>query len=189
MDSNNNVPSKMDSQEPPKKKHKPYDGIHNFLIPVDPIEALKFCVPDLVYKMIINSVHDSCDSPVFTVVADYNKKQFKGIHSDFSQAKLKTAQKILDAYIKDMFFTRRSAAQVGDLTGKIHTVPKKGENPLVCIVGWQTISTFKKQKERPIYVFFQLNPSSIRNKIKFMGGNKKNKIPWTAKGYIIVQIF
>ncbi len=60
-------------------------------------------VQESVSTVLNSDVHGSCDSPVFTVVADYNKKQFKGMHPDSSQAKLKTAQKILDAYIKDIF--------------------------------------------------------------------------------------
>lgn len=185
----NNKSSKMDSTEPPLKKQKPDDTIYDLLIPVDPIEALKFCMPHLIYKT-TSSMHDSCGSPVFTVVADYNKKAFKGMHPDSSQAKLKTAQKILDAYIKHIFFTKSTAALGGDLTGKIHTVPKKGIEPLVCIVGQQTISTFKERKERPVYAFFQLHSSFITNKIKFIQGSKGNKIPWTAKGiYCTSAIF
>jgi len=113
---------------------------------------------------------------VHTVVADYNKKPFKGMHPDPDQARLKTAQKILDAYIKFSF--RKKPAQViaaNNFKGKLHKVSdNKGRYENTYIVGQQTIYSFKKQKERLVYTFFELHP---RIKINLI-----HRISWTATG-------
>jgi len=166
----------MDTSQPPKKKQNYGDTIHNILVPVDPIEALNLCVPSLVFKT-TSSVQNSYDSPVYTVVADYNEKTFKGMHPDCDQAMLKTAQKILSAYIKHIFTLKSTA----DFIGKVHKIKKPGSDPLVCIVGRQTISTFKKKKERPVYAFFQLDPSLVKIK-RIREGKPVTSRSWTATG-------
>lgn len=168
----------MDTSQPLKKKQKYDDTIYDLLVPVDPIDGLNLCLPDLVFKTTSSMLGDSCDSPVYTVEADYNKKTFKGMHPDRDQAMLKTAQKILSAYIK-YIFTLKSTA---DFIGKLHKIKKPGDDPVVCIVGRQTISTFKKQKERPVYAFFQLDPSIVKIKRIRERGKPVNTRSWTATG-------
>lgn len=175
----------MDTTQPQNKKQNYDDIIYDLLVPVDPIDALDFCMPLLVFKT-SSSLHDSCDSPVFTVEAKYRKKTFKGMHPDGYQALLKTAHKVLDAYIKHIFTSKNRA----DFLGKIYKIPKKGKEPLIFIIGRQTIFTFKQQKECSVYSFFQLHPSIKIKVIPLKSVKPATVSSWIATGRpILLCIF
>jgi len=151
-----------------EKKQK----LEDLLVPVNPIEVMNFSMPSLVYKTTCLNIQDSL---VYSVEARYYKKHFKGMHPDPHQAKLKTAQKILDAYIKNSF----ARTIITDLKGQLHQVLTKNKKYInTYIIGQQTIYSYKKEKERLVYTFYQLHPAS--GKIKFIKGNRAGLVSWTA---------
>ncbi len=161
--------------EPPEKKQKLEETIYNVLIPVDPIEVLKLFLPTLHFGC---STIDTSDSQVHKVLAIYRRAPFKAKHPDLEQARLKTAQKIMDAFIKNFFIGKNGVGVSGDLRGKL--MPKNGNTTNSYIVGQQKVYSQKKQKEHLLYTLFQLDLSSIKISTKEI--KKKRGSVWTGTG-------
>ena len=148
--------STKDYQGPPEKKQKLDGTIDEILVPVDPIKAVKFFLPGLVFKT-SGYTHRS---QVHTVSSTYREKVFKGIHPNRNQAKTKASSKIIDAFIKHTYNKDlpTDAESIGSCKGKL-TLDNKGMNGDTYIVGQQTMVSYKKGKESLLYTFYQLNPS------------------------------
>lgn len=165
--------SRMDPLRPPEKKQKLDDTIYDVLVLVDPIEVLKVFLPTLHFGC---SIVTTGNSQVHKVTAIYRRTPFKAKHPKLEEAKLKTAHKVLDAFIKN-FFAKNLTGPSGDLRGKV--MVKTGTIPNSYIVGHQKIYSHKKEnKERLLYSYFQLDMSSIKINVS----KNKRGCMWTGTG-------